>query len=136
MLRLLADAPDGLLTMTIRPDGVKVQLNPGVRFPLRDLRFKREDLEWLATSNGGKRIATTSNGSTKLVPIEGELKKAALVAKHKSKWPTIERDISNGVRNGLSYAAKSHYKNGWWREAEALAWAKQHGRLSESTTRH
>lgn len=51
-----------------------------------------------------------------------KLKRAALVRRYESTWPTIERDLRDGHGNGLSDAAKVG-ENGLWLELYALVWA-------------
>lgn len=58
------------------------------------------------------------------------LKRAALVRRCESKWPTIERDLRDGHGNGLSKAAKVG-ANGLWLELYALVWASERGKLRE-----
>lgn len=58
------------------------------------------------------------------------LKRAALVRRYESKWPTIERDLRDGHGNGLSKAAKVG-ANGLWLELYALVWASERGKLRE-----
>lgn len=58
------------------------------------------------------------------------LKRAALVAKHLRNWPTVETDLNHGNENGLTARAKSD-KRGYWREADALQWARENGKLQE-----
>ena len=118
--RLAAGAEDGLLTMTRRPSGDPVRLIPGFLFPLANLRFKRDELLRLAERNGWK--AEKKRG--------GEVKKGALIAKYKARWPTIETDIKRGSENGLSAAAKST-RSGWWHDEAAADWAQVNGHIEE-----
>lgn len=55
------------------------------------------------------------------------LKKRVLVQKLQYKWPTIEADLSEASRNGLSAAA--HRGRGWC-EMSAEKWADENGKLS------
>lgn len=59
------------------------------------------------------------------------MKKAALIAKHKSQWPTINRDFQDASENNLSRDAKAP-GHGEWFEADALNWARQRGKYSEA----
>lgn len=59
------------------------------------------------------------------------LKKSALVKKYERVWVTIESDLRHADENGLSKAAKASVY-GQWREEEALAWARQNGKIVES----
>lgn len=58
------------------------------------------------------------------------LKKAALIAKHASKWDTIRGDFHSASENGLSKSAKAP-GHGEWYETDALNWARQRGKLNE-----
>lgn len=60
------------------------------------------------------------------------LKKSALIKKHRNQWSTINRDLQDASENGLSRDAKAP-EHGNWFEGEALAWARQKGKLTEST---
>lgn len=56
------------------------------------------------------------------------MKRRALVLKHAHAWPTIDADLRDGSRNGLSGAALD--KSGRdWIEAKALEWAQSKGKL-------
>ena len=63
------------------------------------------------------------------VPMVGILKRAALIEKHLKNWPSIERDLRDGHKNGLSEAAKTS-KHGFWWEAGAIEWARARNKLS------
>ncbi len=52
--------------------------------------------------------------------------KAGLVKAHIHRWPTIESDLSDASRNGLSVAKAGERR---WDEREALAWARSRGKL-------
>ena len=58
------------------------------------------------------------------------LKKKALIDKHCSQWPTMERDFQDANTNQLSKMAKAP-SHGHWFEAAALAWAEQRGKLTK-----
>lgn len=58
----------------------------------------------------------------------GALKRSVLVEKYQSRWPTIERDLRDGHRNGLSAAGKVGYR-GLWFERKVLDWANTEGKL-------
>lgn len=60
------------------------------------------------------------------------MKRAALIEKHERQWPTINRDFQDASENGLSKSAKAP-GHGDWFEADALIWARQRGKLSETT---
>ncbi len=46
--RLEADGTDALVSMTRTHDGIPMRLEPAIRFPISNLRFKREDVTELA----------------------------------------------------------------------------------------
>lgn len=54
------------------------------------------------------------------------MKKAAMIAQHKHEWPTIEQDIKDAGRNGLTKAKAGQRE---WKEAEAVEWARSKGKL-------
>lgn len=60
------------------------------------------------------------------------LKKSALIKKYCKRWSTIERDFQDASDNGLTKSAKAP-EHGNWFEGDALAWARQKGKLTEST---
>lgn len=55
-------------------------------------------------------------------------KRAALVSEVVNFWPSVDRDLRDASRNGLSEMAK-HSKNTFWKVSEALNWAGQRGKL-------
>lgn len=57
------------------------------------------------------------------------MKRNALVRELEIEWPTIERDLSDASRNGLSAAAKAN--KGWDVDA-AKAWADSKGKLKKA----
>lgn len=67
------------------------------------------------------------NADAPVVP-DRLLKRAALVDKYEPSWPTIDRDLRDSDKNGLSKAAHSGQR-GFWREEAARAWATMHGKL-------
>lgn len=60
-----------------------------------------------------------------------ELKRSALIQKHERAWPSLEADLRHANENGLSARAKAD-RHGFWREEDALAWARQNGKLMEA----
>ncbi|MBP9930083.1 MAG: hypothetical protein KBF63_12460 [Rhodoferax sp.] len=60
----------------------------------------------------------------------GAVKRAVLVEEYESTWPTIERDLRDGYKNGLSAASKVG-ERGLWLRLKALEWAKTRGKLRE-----
>lgn len=61
-------------------------------------------------------------------PIEEIRKRRALKKEVEIFWPSIERDLQDGSRNGLSQMARAE-KNTFWKVREALTWASQQGKL-------
>ena len=58
------------------------------------------------------------------------LKKIALIRELEHEWPTIERDLSEASRNGLSEAKAD--KHGYWDADKARQWADSNGKLKKS----
>lgn len=61
--RLEADGTFALITMTRTHEGIPMKINPGIRAPLSELRFKREDIEAMAAPSASKRAATGATGN-------------------------------------------------------------------------
>jgi hypothetical protein len=80
-------------------------------------------------------VEPASNGTAKPT-VTGDrgwvMKRAALIGKHGHQWPTISRDFQDASENSLSIAAKAP-GHGDWFEADALNWARQRGKLTETT---
>lgn len=55
------------------------------------------------------------------------IRRQAMLARHEHHWPNIKSDISSAAANGLAAAAKAGVRG--WREAAALAWAEENGRI-------
>jgi hypothetical protein len=68
-----------------------------------------------------------------LAPGAAAIARAVLVERHEAAWPTIRNDVINAARNGLAAAAKGDGGKGW-REAEALAWARENNRITARQT--
>ena len=64
-------------------------------------------------------------------PSDRTLKKSALLKKYERVWVTIGSDLAHSNKNGLSKAAKA-LAYGQWREEDALAWARQNGKIVEA----
>lgn len=62
------------------------------------------------------------------VPTGPVLKRAALIKQHEPEWPTIESDLREASRNGLSVAQVAS-RTGYWNPEAALRWGKEHGKL-------
>lgn len=103
---------------------------------------ERRPYRWGALSNGNSMVTaqpatSTSVGGSSLptiapnVPVESELKRSALVERFRRQWPTIERDLRDASSNGLSVMARAE-RHGFWRERDALAWAKERGKVAPS----
>lgn len=61
--------------------------------------------------------------------MAGALKREALIRKYSPTWPTIERDLRDGHKNGLSHQAKATVC-GYWKESAAVRWAIARGKLA------
>ena len=57
-------------------------------------------------------------------------KRNALIDEVNFFWPSIDRDLRDAARNGLSSAAK-HTKNTFWKVQEALTWATERGKVTK-----
>lgn len=64
------------------------------------------------------------------VDTEEIRKRAALIQEVEFFWPTIDQDLQDGSRNGLSSEAR-HTKHTFWKVREALKWATQRGKLKK-----
>lgn len=60
-------------------------------------------------------------------------KKVAMINEVRSRWPSVETDIRHGNENGLNAAAKLE-KHGYWNMTTALQWAKENGKLTETSS--
>ena len=58
------------------------------------------------------------------------LKKAVLIRELEHEWPTIEGDMREASRNGLSKAKTSNH--GFWDVEEARRWADRNGKMKKS----
>jgi hypothetical protein len=58
-----------------------------------------------------------------------KIKKKALIEKYRNQWPSVESDLAEASRNGL-HVAKAP-ENGYYKEEEALHWAKERGKYKE-----
>ena len=110
--RLAVARGEALLTMTRSPRGELLRMTPGIPAPLSELRFPGEKLRALAVRSPG--------GPT--------LKRVALVKRNSRLWPSIEADLSEASRNGLS-VARITGRPGYWNEARAVAWATERDKL-------
>lgn len=94
-------------------------------------QFWREEIaRWLQAMELGSEYAFAADSETP--PINGALKRAALVSKLSGQWPTIDRDLRDASENGLKDAARTD-RHGFWHETKALAWAQQRGKVIDST---
>jgi len=64
------------------------------------------------------------------VNTEWVMKKAALIAKHRNQWQSIDRDFQDASENGLSKIAKAPGHGNWF-EGKALEWAEQRGKRTK-----
>lgn len=67
--------------------------------------------------------------SSKTESKDEEVKRCALVKRHKGRWPTIERDLSDASTNGLAEAAKVGKRG--WHEQKAIAWAQSRAKYRD-----
>ena len=121
----------------------------GSRFPLEVGETIREfwdtvsstELDaWLRASAGYGFPHATSSASTARTAATNEpmpdrgrrVKRAALIADNRRRWPTIERDLKDAATNGLSEVAKDVGPVGWWWEGSAIEWARGRAKLQES----
>lgn len=58
-------------------------------------------------------------------------KRQAFIAELAGIWPSIEDDLSDSVRNGLTETAKAK-KHGYWKVGPALNWAAERGKLHKA----
>jgi hypothetical protein len=56
------------------------------------------------------------------------MSRAALVSKYKAQWSSIERDMQDASKNGLSEAKAGARK---WSEQLALQWAKSNNKFKD-----
>lgn len=74
----------------------------------------------------------TGPASAVTAPTTGlkfSMTKAAMLNQHRHEWPTIERDMADASKNGLS-AAKAGARD--WNEATALEWARANNKLKNA----
>ena len=118
----------------------EAELRAEVRAEVLAERQHRLELEGAAR---GRAWAEPHQNANPAKALGSEMKKAALVAEYRHRWPSIEQDFRDAGRNGLSMKAKTK-RHGFWREAKALEWARVQGKLqpegisqsSYSTVRH
>ena len=80
------------------------------------------------TADGSQAASeSVASGSTNGLVMS----RMGLVTKHKRQWPTIESDVKNANRNGLSVA---RHVRGGWDEAMALEWARSKGKWHSGMT--
>lgn len=82
------------------------------------------------TESSGAQAISQPNQSIP-TPSARTLKKSALLKKYERVWATIGSDLAHSNKNGLSKAAKA-LAYGQWHEEEALAWARQNGKIVET----
>ena len=92
------------------------------------LSAKKSDSQSQDLQNRSSRQSTEHSLNS-----EQPLKKQVLIHRHQCIWPSIEKDLSDAGRNGLRAAAAIQGRHGYWHPANALEWAKKHGKLKEVT---
>lgn len=100
-----------------------LQLTP----PITDTREPDKAPPQVETAGDGQPDAAPS-GAPKVAPEGIVRKRAALIAEFSGMWPSIEHNLSDGGRNGLTEAAKAK-KHGFWKVREALNWAAERGKI-------
>ncbi|MDI1260248.1 hypothetical protein [Aquabacterium sp.] len=63
------------------------------------------------------------------------IKRNALIEANRSRWATVERDLKDAAKNGLSGCAKADGK-GWWWEGAAVRWAEDRGKFKSFNANH
>ena len=96
--------------------------------PLVVLWFKAQGVQ-VAESPAAPEAAPSIAHSGEIV------KRAALIERMKHKWPTVEADLNDSSRNGLTAAAKVD-EHGMWNLDKAREWANQRGMLRQAATVH
>lgn len=147
--RLEADGADAVVTMTRTHDGQLIKIEPGIRVPNSELRFKRDDVQALSkalqatapaqnTATPAPAEPENASGAIKLLPENEPMRnaatgpvfsmtKAAMVAQHEHEWPSILGDMKVANTNGLA-AAKAGPRG--WHESYAMAWARSNDKLT------
>lgn len=59
-----------------------------------------------------------------------KIKRAALITKYRNEWPTAERDLGEGSRNGLGEAKAG---KGYYDEERSVEWARSAGKFKDMT---
>lgn len=112
--RMLIDR-SALMSITRTPSGKLLKFDPPLPVGLDSLRFARNELQALvssAPSQAGPRV-----------------KRADLIERNKSRWPTIERDLRELSRESR-WLAPARAGRGFWFEGTALSLARAHGRIA------
>lgn len=148
--RLESDGGDALVNMFAAHDGSLIKTEPGLRVPLSELRFKRDELEHVAeminTAQAQRSpkpappvtgVAESRKAEPTVKPVvephheaaapRFSMNKAGLVSAHKHEWPTIETDLKSASENGLAFA-KAGPRD--WDEACVMEWARAKGKLT------
>ena len=88
-----------------------------------------------AASGSTERDSRLDDAANKRETDRGRrVKRAALIADNIARWPTIERDLKDAAKNGLSGAARDETAIGWWWEGRALEWARARAKASGDTS--
>ncbi len=91
----------------------------------------RPPAEWIAAAaaNPGAPAEWLESLHSISVTSDTEIRKrVALVKEVIGFWPSVETDLSDAARNGLSESAK-HTDHGFWKVRPALDWATQRGKI-------
>lgn len=76
--RLEADGTDALVNITRAHDGTIFKIEPGMRVPLSELKFRREDIERVATVFNGDSLPATAPKFDAGIDIPGKLPRIAV----------------------------------------------------------
>jgi len=84
------------------------------------------------TADDAEHAAAATPAATQEPPKTGAKveilrKRAAFINDFQGMWPTMNGDLSDAARNGLSLAANA--RHGFWRVGPALNWADERGRI-------
>jgi hypothetical protein len=95
--------------------------------------MRRSDAR-LAFQLGGEPAASTEAPADATPPQQdrSEMTRQGLIEAYGARWPTIEADIDDAAKNGL---ASARAKRGWYYVEDALAWARQRGKLKAEVGR-
>jgi hypothetical protein len=107
------------------------------RFPLEQGAATREHLDLLkAAELDAWLLESVGYGFPAAAPLEPprdrgrRVKRKVLLSDNARRWQTIERDLRDAAKNGLSADAKDESR-GWWWEGSAREWARKRGKWKD-----